>query len=102
MVSTNGPLYFIAVSVAYGCTGAHFSMFPTLASKVFGPQIGSQVYSFIFTGFGISNLTGFFVSKLLIQYTGYEILFYITAILAAGALSLSFFVEEKVKWKREE
>jgi len=73
-------LYLIWVAITYACLGGHFSMYPSICAKTFGPKKGGIVYSFVFSGFAVTTLVNFGLSKLssknIIEYTT---LFYILA-----------------------
>ena len=46
--------------------GGHFSIFPTVTAKVFGPKTGAKVYSVVFAGFALTTIIGVILSKVII------------------------------------
>jgi hypothetical protein len=51
-------LYFINISVSMMCEGAITSILPTQTIEHFGELRGPQVYSFMFSSFGVSAIMG--------------------------------------------
>jgi len=49
------------VSLSFLCEGGHFSMFPTVAAKIFGIQYGGQIYTIMFFFIAFSSTLGFLI-----------------------------------------
>ena len=69
--------YLIWVCGALLCEGGNFVLFPPLSLKVFGPDVGSKIYSLLILVCGISNLTQFGLNLALRPLMGFETEFYI-------------------------
>ena len=91
-------LYLIWVLISFSTLGGHFSIFPTLCARIYGPSMGGKVFTFIFTGFALATLVNWLLSK---QTSAgnikYDILFYILGSMGIVALILAFFFNEKTK-----
>ena len=86
-------LFFIWVCCSFTCLGGHFSIFPTLSAKIYGPASGSKVYTVSFTAFAMGTIINFILTK----QSGkgnidYEVLFYILASLAILSLISAIFL----------
>lgn len=95
-------LYLIWVCVSFTCLGGHFSLFPSLSAKVFGPRSGGLVYSFLFSAFATTTIINWLLSK---QSSNgniqYKVLFYILGGTAIGALALAVIFKETSVVKKE-
>lgn len=71
----------IWILASYLFYGGHFSIFPTVTAKLYGPQTAGKVYSVVFTAFALTTILGVVLSKVIIpMYKGvgaYHIIFYI-------------------------
>jgi len=56
---------------------------------------GGQIYSFMFTAFGLSSLSGFFVAKFALKSIGYETFFFLAAFLTLCSLVLLYFFNDQ-------
>mmetsp|Transcript_7399 Transcript_7399/g.8359 ORF Transcript_7399/g.8359 Transcript_7399/m.8359 type:complete len:178 (-) Transcript_7399:135-668(-) len=73
-------LYLIWVMISFSTLGGHFSIFPTLCAKIYGPQMGGKMYAFLFTGFATATVINWILSRQTSNGNiGYELLFYILA-----------------------
>jgi len=52
--------------MAYFCYGGHYSIFPTVTAKLYGPKTGPKIYPLIFSGFLISTLLGMILAIFII------------------------------------
>jgi MFS transporter, OFA family, oxalate/formate antiporter len=96
-------LYLIWVMISFACLGGHFSIFPTVCSKIYGPTMGGKIYAVIFTSFATATLLNWVLSKLTSKHKiEYDTLFYILASLAVVALIMAIFFKEKSKVIRKE
>ena len=75
--SLGKPLYMIWICASFFCLGGHFSMFPTVTSRLYGVVTGSEVYGILFTSFSFATIGGRVLSDLLLDTYGYNIIFYI-------------------------
>lgn len=64
-VKTKGT-YFVAICLTLWLEGGHFTIFPTICAKLFGPQ-GAALYSIGFCTFGLSCLTSILIVKVFLD-----------------------------------
>ena len=95
IADANKYLYVVWVCLSYLCLGAQFSIFPTACAYIFGMKSGGQIYSFMFTAFGLSSLSGFFVAKFALKSIGYETFFFLAAFLTLCSLVLLYFFNDQ-------
>ena len=89
--SLNFPwLYFIVICVSMMCEGAITSILPTETLKHFGTKRGSQIYSYMFSSFGVSAITGSILVALLQYEIGYTGMLYLCLALTLIAFLLTF------------
>lgn len=86
--------FFFAVCLSLTCLGGHFSMFPTVCVKVYGPKIGPQVYGFIFSAFSVGTVLTTTVQKHYQQTWGYSNIFLMLSAMSAVSLALCFLFDE--------
>jgi MFS transporter, OFA family, oxalate/formate antiporter len=65
-IHTDKVLYFIWISASFFIYGGHYSIFPTFAAKLYGPETAAKVYPLTFWGFALSTIIGVVLSKVLI------------------------------------
>ena len=76
--SLNTPwIYAINICISMMCEGAITSILPTETMKHFGKTRGSTVYSFMFSSFGVSAITGSILVSLLQYKIGFTGMLYI-------------------------
>jgi predicted MFS family arabinose efflux permease len=93
-VSNIRPLFFIVVCISIFCEGGHFALVPSHCGYIFGAELGIQVYSFIFSCFGLSSLTGSILAKFIIKDPhSYLYIFIIAAALNVLCLVLLYFYQ---------
>ena len=61
-------MFSTLIILMFICEGALFVLFPSLAVVLFGPTLGSKVYSILFIGFGVAACIGIFVSSVILPY----------------------------------
>lgn len=71
-ISEYSIAYLLWVSVALLCEGGHFVIFPPLCLHVFGPKVGSRVYSLLIFVTALSSVTQFGINLGLRPLIGYE------------------------------
>jgi hypothetical protein len=85
-------LFFIVICISIFCEGGHFALVPSHCGYAFGPDLGIEVYSYLFACFGLSSLTGSIIAKYLITTPEtYMYLFLIAAGLNLLTLVLLYF-----------
>mmetsp|Transcript_9153 Transcript_9153/g.10362 ORF Transcript_9153/g.10362 Transcript_9153/m.10362 type:complete len:208 (-) Transcript_9153:184-807(-) len=74
-------LYLIWAMLTFACLGGHFSMFPTLCAKIYGPVAGGRVYASIFFAYSTTILINVIFTKFRTSgYITFSGLFYIEGI----------------------
>ena len=95
-------LYLIWISCAYFCYGGHYSIFPTVTAKLYGPKTGPKIYPLIFSGFAISTILGVVMAKVIIpklkhlEERAYNPIFYTQGGMTVAALLLGLTFKEKL------
>ena len=94
----NRYTYLISIWLTIWIEGGHFTVLPTVCGKIYG-NIGSTVYTLIFFAFGVSCLSGVFVSKVLLHKAfEYFELFIVCSVMTLISLILLhiFFKDEPI------
>lgn len=65
-VHTSKSLYLIWIVLSYFFYGGHYSIFPTVSAKIYGPETGAWVYPILFSGFALSTIIGVILAKVII------------------------------------
>lgn len=63
--SYNKYLYLLWIVLAYNCLGSHFVVFPAEMVKTFGVKSGSKLYSLLYIGIGVGQVSTLFASQYL-------------------------------------
>jgi len=91
-------LYLIWVMISFATLGGHFSIFPTLCAKIYGPTMGGKIYAIIFTSFATATLMNWILSKQTSKKNiEYNVLFYILASMSVLAFIMAIFFNETTK-----
>ena len=91
-------LFFVWVCCSFTCLGGHFSIFPTLSAKIYGPAAGGKVYTVLFTAFAMGTIINFILTKQSGKGSiDYEVLFYILASMAILSLISAIFLNVNKK-----
>ena len=102
LIHTVRFLYLLWVWIAFAWLGGHFSLFPSVSAKIFGPRTGGKVYSLLFTSFASATIVNYFLSKQSSKGNiAYTTLFYIWAGMAVSALVSALFFKESSIVKTE-
>ena len=80
-------MYSLSVALTFLCEGAHFSIFPVTAVKIFGIQNGGKIFTIMFFAVPLSSNFGLLMVKVVQQYIGPANIFRV-----AGCMSLINFV----------
>lgn len=90
MPTRNSPFcYVLFVCLSFACEGAHFSLFPSLCSRVFGKVNGGLIFTLMFLGCP----AGANVITIIYQKVG-ESIFYIVAGVSVLNIVLIFLYDE--------
>ena len=87
---TNPAAYIIFVCCALACEGAHFSLFPSLCSRVYGKENGGQIFTFVF----LSAPAAANASDAFYHLLGDKIFILLSSITAFNFVILFFFNEK--------
>mmetsp|Transcript_864 Transcript_864/g.1308 ORF Transcript_864/g.1308 Transcript_864/m.1308 type:complete len:117 (+) Transcript_864:590-940(+) len=89
--SLNYPwLYFIVICISMMCEGAITSILPTETISHFGKKRGKQVYSYMFSSFGVSAIAGSILVALLQYEIGFTGMLYLCLALTLVSMFLTF------------
>jgi len=90
------PLFVIEVLLIGACIGGNFVILAPTFKKIFGLQIGPELYGITSISIGIANISGPILTKLLLnQIEDYLIAFIIATSLSGIKLIILFFFDEK-------
>ena len=85
----------VVTCLTFMCDGSLTSMLPAVTVKQFGIERGPEVYSYMFSVFGISSLAGFILVELdMLSKIGYEGMFILSGIISTIAMILTFTFDE--------
>lgn len=82
------PAYVLLVALSFSCCGGHFSMFPTVAVKVFGVQNGGQIFTAIFFAVPLSSNFGLLLVRYAQPHIGVSPIFWLASLLTLLNLML--------------
>lgn len=91
-------IYLIWVCLAMLCEGGNFVIFPPLSLKIFGPNVGSKVYTCLLMVCALSNFTQYGTNIALRSVIGYDNEFYV--FLAFTIISFILCLATDLKFKR--
>eukprot|EP00347_Sterkiella_histriomuscorum_P010404 403376433 len=100
-VADQKDLYLIWIVFIFLCEGAHFVIFPALASDIYGSSLGARIYSLLFFGNATGACLGIVSSKFLLPQIGYEGVFIIYGVLSIISALLLFAFNKKEGVKRK-
>ena len=88
------PVFLVWITLTFVCEGAHFVIFPALASAIYGPSLGAKVYSILFIGMAIAANIGIIAIDVILPQLGWLAVFlFFGALTVASTLLLLFFKE---------
>lgn len=96
-ISDYKEAYLIWVFVALLCEGSHFVIFPPLCFKVFGPNVGSVIYSLLLIVCSCGNFAQYGINLAFRPLIGYDNEFYIFSGLTSVSLILCIVTVLKFK-----
>ena len=99
-ISSIETAYLLWVCSALLCEGGNFVLFPPLSLKVFGPNVGSKIYSILILVCSFSNLTQFGLNLGLRPLIGFENEFYIYLGMTAVAFGLC--ISSDLRYRKSE
>jgi MFS family permease len=91
----------IWISLSYFFYGGHYSIFPTVTAKLYGPVTGAKIYPIIFSGFAFSTIIGVVLAKVVIPKLAdrgagaYHPIFFIQGALTIVSIVLCYFLDER-------
>jgi len=97
-VSTYEIPYLLWVCTSLLCEGGHFVIFPPLSLKVFGPNVGSKIYSLLLLACSATNLTQYMLNLVLRPLIGFDNEFYI--FLGMTIVALVFCISSELRFKK--
>lgn len=93
-------VYMLYVCTAMFCLGSHITMFPTLATKTFGIEVGRKIYPYFYQCFSVASLIQYFIYKR-IPKDNINPLFYIFGGLCVIAFTLNLLFTEVRDWSQK-
>ena len=87
LISDNGALFLIWVSMIVWAEGAHFALLPTICAKLFGKH-APIVYGVAFSFGAVSQIVSSVLVRFTLKQVGYETFYYAAASLSLIALIL--------------
>ena len=97
-ISDYKEAYLIWVFIALLCEGSHFVIFPPLCFKVFGPNVGSVIYSLLLIVCSCGNFAQYGINLAFGPLIGYDNEFYVFTGLTT--ISLILCIVTVLKFKR--
>ncbi len=82
----NKTLYAIVMFLSFTLDGVMGSVVPTIAIEVFGHKRGHEVYSYLFSNFGVMSIISALTVSVFLKYLGYNGVFMI----CMGSTIISF------------
>ena len=89
-------LYFLCIMVDYAILGGFFTIIPVSITKVFGLEIGPQVYVHVTIGSFFSAFLNLLATRLILPHTSYQFIYMLGAIFTTFALIILFFIKEEL------
>ena len=86
----NKYTYLVVVALAMKCEGAMAAIVPTLCLKKFGITRGHQVFSFVYSSYGIASLTGSVLNATIGVWVGFEGMVYVGGLFVVAACVLTY------------
>ncbi len=95
--------FCIYIILSFLCEGAHFVVFPSVASALYGPKQGSKVYSLLYISMAIAANIGIIASSFIMPSLGWSATFIFFGILTVfSALLLIMFNEKPLPTEKGE
>lgn len=66
----NEYVYIVMVILTYFFAGSFYGLMPTQTVRIFGDEIGSKIYPFIFSGFTLASISQFAIHEFGIRKWG--------------------------------
>lgn len=100
LIETSGAMFTIWFLVILACEGAHFSIFPTICSKMFGIDNGPKVYGLIALALNLGSLLQYILALFLQSTIHFAGLFYTYSVLAIMALLILLTFNQSVQFHK--
>ena len=91
----NRYAFMVVVCLTYMCDGSLSSMFPALTVKQFGLVRGPQVYSYMFSVYGVASVLSIFTVSFVKPQIGYPGMFILSFCFSCVAAFCTFIFDEK-------
>ncbi len=79
---TSGDMFIVTMVLVFFTWGSMFALFPAIIGDYFGPQNATSNYGFLYTAKGVASIGGGGIAAaLFVKYGGWDVPFYLTAVL---------------------
>ena len=89
-------IYFFCVLVDYAILGGFFTVIPVSITKVFGLEMGPQVYVHVSIGSFFSAFLNLLATRLILPHTSYQFIYILGACFTSIALIVLYFIKEEL------
>lgn len=89
-------MFFICILLNYFSLGGLFAIFPTSVARVFGINMGPQVYVAILFGSFLSGVTNMFVTHYILPATSFVFIFYLGSVITVIVMIILFNFKEEL------
>lgn len=70
LVGEKATCYALWMLMTFLCEGGHFVVFPAVSSNIYGPELGSVMYSLLFLSMGAASDVGWLMTNFLLAAVG--------------------------------
>lgn len=88
--------FFLCIMLNYMSLGGMFAIFPVCVQRVFGLELGPQVYVWVLLGSFLASLVNTLNTIWLVEILGVQMLFYLGSAAQVVTLAILFFFEERL------
>ena len=90
--------YLIVVGLSFACDGVMGSVVPTIAIEIFGHKRGHEVYSYLFSNFGLMSVFSALIVSVCLSYIGYNGVFMFCLVCTIISFILAMSIDTKKKF----
>ena len=94
-IRAHAGAYVFCVALSFLCEGGQFSMFPTVAVKIFGVHNGGQIFTIMFFCVSLSSNFGLLMDTYVKPHVGVQNIFWLGSLLTLTNIILLFWLNEK-------
>ena len=90
--------YLFVVAISFACDGVMGSVVPTIAIEIFGHKRGHEIYSYLFSNFGLMSVFSALMVSVCLKYVGYQGIFMICLLTTIISFILAMSLDTKKKF----